>query len=307
MSRVLARGLAHAARASSARKTNDETDEMECRHKRLNLICSESSRQMDTKMKSEKSALRNLFIIICLFIPFVLTNAVISLVRKVRAYVQSELKMFNDIYGNKTVAEHYTDAAFIAYIKGEETLPGVHCSQRKKNVESPCYNSTTQQTNDKKAYKEKKSTATNKKRIERRIKIQPPPVEELILKGSIADCRTENVDQILTEVPRQELSGEIVAKSLKNASATKEMKRKSKNHHHCLCMLNAVVNALFLMPQKIRAYVQSVLEEFSDISQDNMADLPYTEPAFIAYLKGEEAAPFLCSPHISFSRPVSED
>ncbi|XP_078359029.1 uncharacterized protein LOC144643600 [Oculina patagonica] len=259
-------------------------------------------------MKSEKSVLRNLFIIICLFIPFVLTNAVISLVQKVRAYVQSNLKTFNDIYGDETPAEHHTDPAFIAYIKGEETVQGVHCPQRKSEiVKTRGYKSTTQQTNDKKAYKGKKSTSTSKKRIKRRIKIQPPPVEELILRGSIADCRTENVDQRFTEVSRQELSGTNVAKSLKNTSATKEMKRKSKIHHHCLCVLNAVVNALLFTPQKIREYVQRVLEEFSDISQDSMADLPYTEPAFVAYLKGEEAAPFLCSPHITFSRPVSRD
>ncbi len=263
---------------------------------------------MDTKMKSGRSVLRNLFIIICLFIPFVLTNAVISLVRKVRAYVQSELKTFNDIYGDKTVAEQYTDPAFIAYIKGEETLQGVCSTQRKSEiVETGGYKSTTQQTNYKKAYKGKKSTSTSKKINKRRITMQPPPVEELILRGSIADCRTENVDQRFAEVPRQELSGTNVAKRLKNTSATKEIKGKSNIHHHCLCMLNAVVNALLFTPQKIRAYIQRVLEEFSDISQDSMADLPYTEPAFIAYLKGEEAAPFLCSPHITFSRPVSGD
>ncbi|KAL9984048.1 hypothetical protein ACROYT_G006304 [Oculina patagonica] len=263
----------------------------------------QSSRRMDTKMKSGKSVLRNLFIITFLFIPFVLTNAVISLLRKVRAYVHSELKTFNDIYGDKTVAEPYTDSAFIAYIKGEETVQGVCCPQRKSDiVETRGNKSTTQQTNDKKAYKGKKSTSTSKKRIKRRINIQPPPVEELILRGSIADCRTENVDQRFTEVPRQELSGEIVAKTLKNTSATKEVKGKREIHHHCLCVLNAVVNALLFTPQKIRAYVQRVLEEFSDISQDSMADLPYTEPAFIAYLKGEEAAPFVCSPHITFSK-----
>ncbi len=123
------------------------------------------------------------------------------------------------------------------------------------------------------------------------MKIQLPPVEELILRSSIAVWRTANVDQKLTKVPREEVSGIKVAKTIGITSATNELIRKSKIHHHCLCMLNGVVNALLVVRQKIRAFVQRALREFSDYYGNSMADLPYTEPAFVAYLKGEEAAP----------------
>ncbi len=71
---------------------------------------------MDTKMKSERPVLRYLFIFICLFIPFVQTSAVIFFVKKVCAYVRSELDKFNDFYGDNTPAEQHTDHAFIEYI-----------------------------------------------------------------------------------------------------------------------------------------------------------------------------------------------
>ena len=259
---------------------------------------------MNSKMKNERSVFRTLFIIICLFIPFVLTNAVICLVRKVYAYVQSELEKFNDIYGDKTPAEYHTDPTFIAYIKGEETVQDVCCPQRTtESFGSRCYKSTTQQNNNnKKAYKGKKSKLTSKNRNRRKIKIDPPPVEELIFRDSIVIGRAENVDLRFTEVLRQEFPGVNVAKPLENTSATKDLKRKSKIHRQCRSLLNAVVNALLFVPQKIRAYVEHVLEAFSDIYPDSMADLPYTEPAFVAYLKGEEAAPFVCSPHLTFSK-----
>lgn len=69
-------------------------------------------------------------------------------------------------------------------------------------------------------------------------------------------------------------------------------------------MLNAVINTLLFVPQKIRPYVQRAMEAFSDIYSDSMA---YTEPGLVAYPKGEEAAPFVCSPHISFSKLGSRD
>ena len=60
------------------------------------------------KMKSERSAPRNFFII-CLFIPFVLANAAISLLRKVSyAFVQNGLETFNDNNGDNTPVEQYT-------------------------------------------------------------------------------------------------------------------------------------------------------------------------------------------------------
>ena len=172
---------------------------------------------MNTTMKSERPVLRSLFVIICLFIPFVLTNAVLSLVRKVtNAFAQRELK-FNGTTEDSTPADHRTDPIATANIKGEETVQSVLCAQRtSQTVGSRCHKSTTQQTNNKNFYKGKKNTKTSKKRNKRKIKIQPPPVEELILRSSIADCTTENVKQRLTEVPQQELPGINVANTVEN-------------------------------------------------------------------------------------------
>ena len=87
----------------------------------------QSTRRVDSKMTSVKSVIRNLFIsIICLFIP-----------RTFCAYFQSILEEFNEIYGDSTPTELHTDPAFIAYIKGEDTVPGTHCPQKtSENVES---------------------------------------------------------------------------------------------------------------------------------------------------------------------------
>lgn len=268
-------------------------------------------------MKGERSVLRNWFIIICLFIPcviIVLTSAVVSLLRKVCAYVQRELEKFNDIHGENTPAKHRMDPAFIAYIKGEDTKTAAYCPQRTSEiVESRHpFKNTTQKINNKKAWKRKKNTSTSKKRNKSRIKIHPPPVEELILRNSISSvCRTESVGPSSTRVPQQVLSGINVAKTLsgghnifdccQNTSASEGLKRKSELHHDCL----SVVDSLLLLPQKICAILQRTLEGFSEIHEGSMVDLPYTEPAFVAYLKGEEAAPFICSPHVIFSKSVS--
>ena len=67
------------------------------------------------------------------------------------------------------------------------------------------------------------------------------------------------------------------------------------------------MDVLLLVPQKMYAYVQRELELFNDIHQDSIEVLPYTEPAFIAYLKGEEAAPFIENPHIRFSTSSLKD
>ncbi|KAJ7384954.1 hypothetical protein OS493_018642 [Desmophyllum pertusum] len=64
--------------------------------------------------------------------------------------------------------------------------------------------------------------------------------------------------------------------------------RRSKRKRHFVRIVNAVVNALLFVPQKIYAYVGRKLEELEDSYLDNMADLAYMEPAVI--LKGEEPA-----------------
>ena len=94
----------------------------------------------------------------------------------------------------------------------------------------------------------------------------------------------------------------------KRISPSRELKRrKSKFRHHFLVIVNSVANALLFVPEKIYAYVQRVSEDYNNIYGDSTVELPYTEPAFIAYLKGEEGAPFLKNPHIIFSKSDSRD
>ena len=180
---------------------------------------------MNLKLKRERPVLRELFIIICLFIPYVviwLSKAVISLVWKVYAYVQSEWERFNDIYFNNTAVEKDVDPAFVASIKGADSLA------------NPC--------------------------------------------------------------------------SCNHPSASRELKKRSSNfRHRFIVFVNSVVHALLFVPEKIYAYIQRVSEDYHNIYGDSMVKLPYTEPAFIAYLKGEESAPFLYNPHVIFSKSDSRD
>ena len=68
-----------------------------------------------------------------------------------------------------------------------------------------------------------------------------------------------------------------------------------------------MANALLLVPEKNYAYVNRVSEDYHNIYDDSMVELPYTEPTFIAYLKGEERAPFLHNPHVTFSKSDLRD
>ena len=182
---------------------------------------------MNIKVKRERPVLRELFIITCLSIPFVviwLSKAVISLVRKVNTYVQSEWERFNDIYFDNTAAGKNEDPAFVASIKGEDSV------------------------------------------------------------ASRMSLRCRN-----------------------HASASRELNKWSKFRHHFLVFVNSVAHALLFVPEKIYAYIQRVSEDYHNIYGDSMVELPYTEPAFIAYLKGEEGAPFLYNPHITFSKSESRD
>ena len=82
---------------------------------------------MDSNMKLVRSVLRDLLIIICLFIPCIviwLSNAVIPLVRKVYVYVQSEWKRFSDIYFGNTAVGTDVDPAFLAYMRDEDSVTG---------------------------------------------------------------------------------------------------------------------------------------------------------------------------------------
>ena len=90
-------------------------------------------------------------------------------------------------------------------------------------------------------------------------------------------------------------------------SASRELNKRSKFRHHFLVIVNSVAHALLFVPEKIYAYVQRVSEDYHNIYGDSMVELPHTERAFIAYLKGEEGAPFLKNPHVTFSESDSRD
>ena len=296
-----------------ARGADDETNE-------IGVITNEKeiSRQMDSKMRSERSVLRNVFVIICLFIPFlmitVLKNAVVYLKRKVNDFFQSKLMKLNEIRGNSKTLQQQTDPAFIAYTKGEAKVPGKGYRQKTtKTDEDRRFQKTVQQTN-KRTYKIKKNKSTDKKRNQRKIKIQPPPVEELVLKGPIGSIRRPDspTPTSTPDVPaninvQTTLAGNHNMCCCKHASASKESKRRSGFYFHLLRVVNVMVEMLLFVPQNVYAYVQRELEQFNDIHRDGMEVLPYTEPAFIAYLKGEEAAPFIESPHIRFSTSGLKD
>ena len=82
---------------------------------------------------------------------------------------------------------------------------------------------------------------------------------------------------------------------------------RNKIRHYFLVIVNSVAHTLLFVPEKIYAYVQRVSESYHNIYEDSMVERPYTEPAFIVYLKGEERAPFLRNPHVTFSTPDSRD
>lgn len=152
--------------------------------------------------------------------------------------------------------------------------------------------------------------SSGKKSNKRKIKIQPPPVKELFLRGSIVSfCRPDNLAPTLTpDVPGQvsanrnveTLAGDHNMLCCKHTSASKESKKRNDFYVHFPPIVNILVGLLLFVPQKIYAYVQRELEQLNDIHQNDMEVLPYKEPTFTANLKGEEDAPFIKNPHIRF-------
>ena len=145
-----------------ARRANDETNAIEI----TNEI--EISREMDSKMRSERSVLRNVFVIICLFIPFlmitVLKNVVVYLKRKVYVFFQSKLKKFNEIEGDTKTLQQHTDPAFVPYVKGEDQVPGNGCPKKPTETgKGSLFQKIFQQSN-KCTHNIKKIKSTSKKR-----------------------------------------------------------------------------------------------------------------------------------------------
>ncbi|KAJ7384972.1 hypothetical protein OS493_018661 [Desmophyllum pertusum] len=217
---------------------------------------------MDSKMKRGMSFIRNLFIYICLFITIIgLAKAVGLLVRKIYAYI-----------------------------------PGTHRPRRtSENVASRRLKKTAKEKKKTLTYKERKASDASISYESRRVKntgrtiyIQPPPVEELTLRNTISThAPGRGVHQVLSgiNVERELISGHTIPEYDWDFSV---WERRRKRKLHFVRIVNAVVNALLFVPQKIYAYVRRKLEELEDSYLDNMADLAYMEPVVI--LKGEEPA-----------------
>ena len=70
----------------------------------------------------------------------------------------------------------------------------------------------------------------------------------------------------------------------------------SLSSHNQFCVTCTVISAA-----EVCAIVQCTLEGFSEIHEDSILDSPDTEPAFLAFFKGQEAAPFLYSAYVMFT------
>ena len=265
-------------------------------------------------MKRLRFLIRNLFIIICLCIPFaviVFTNAVISLVKNVHSYVQSEWKKFNDIYGHSTPvpaeqARQDTDPALTTHEKVEDHVHGACCSQKTsengqrhhfKEIASQQMNNTAQNCNG-----QRNSSTSKQRKVRRLIIIQPPSSEQLSLKNANALSGKESVAPVCAHVPRQMSSG-INAKRTVFSTSTVKALNTSNLYLLIRRAVNTVVNVLFLVTRKIYSYLRGVL----NVHGDSKANVPHTEPAFIAHLKGEEGAPFKGNPHVKVSETGSRN
>ncbi|KAL9975782.1 hypothetical protein ACROYT_G012978 [Oculina patagonica] len=290
---------------------------------------------MDPEMKCERSVLRNLFIISnsCIYI---LANTVMLLVQNICAYLQNELEEFNDIHEKSADTEQHTDPEFIAYIKGEETVSGMHCSHTtSENVEnrSGCLEikKSIQEEKCKKVQRNiPKSLKRNKNGNKTNLRMKPPPVEELVLRKESV-VRTEKVNSISIEVSHRVSFNERFCAGVQTShycgenyapdSASKDAKALAMKtlpisskfaeickHLQFFCILDVVVSALVRSVQKLSAYIQREVEEFNNIYGHHTEDLPYTEPAFIAYLKGDDTAPYTFRPHVrSASSPLQKN
>ena len=195
------------------------------------------------------------------------------------------------------VSETTREAPFRARLRAEDPVTPLRWLVIKPEpVESWRRKNTRQMTYSKTTYTGKNNTLLCKDRNKDGIKMQPPPVEELILKNDNFR-RAEKVTFSSAHFLRQEVSGanfektpsgeqSIPSCSKKNGST--DLKRKSKPLFlHFICMVKDFVTALLLLPRKIYTYVQSVVRDNDDTYGDSKVELPYTEPASVPYLKDD--------------------
>ena len=271
---------------------------------------------MGSEIKSERSAPCNLFIVSCPCISRatnVLTKTATLWAHKICAYVQSEFQELSDIQDDNEALGQHTDLAFIAYIKGEDLHPGPYCNQTAiEKVESPHLRKTTREKNNKKAYKVKNSRACKERSVVRRKPDLPPPVEELVFRSNRSFVSTDKVSPCSTKPPHRDSYGkgresheshDCYENYTQDSTAHDSVNRQigaEKNADHLrfpgILLVVAVVNALVSVVEKFFAHVQREWTEFNDIYGHDSAYVPYTEPAFIAYLKGEDTYSTLCIP-----------
>jgi len=278
---------------------------------------------MESEMKSKGSVLRNFSIVSCPCIPCVtnvLAKTATLWAQKICTYVESEFQEFSDIQGDSAAVEQHTDPAFIAYIKGEIPDPNVRCQQTA--TESHHLMKITREKNNKKARKVKKLAPSFQQRSVVRsktdLRMKPPPVEELVYRRKRSFNTTEKVSPGATEPPRRESSGKRnFAGEHQSHDCHENYTQDSATHDSVnsqigagkitnylgflgILLVFAVVNALVRVVEKFCAHVQREWTAFNDIYGHNSVDVSYTEPAFIAYLKGEGTAPYISCPHITF-------
>ena len=256
-------------------------------------------------MKSKRSVLRNLLMVSFPCISRttnVLAETAALWVQRIYTYVQNELQEFSDVQEDSTAVEQHTNPAFIAYIKGEIPEPGACCRQTvaTKKCESHHLKKTIREKTSKKARRAKKHVPTcQKRRVVGSIpnlQMKPSPGVELVCRrrrgfisaetvfqGStdhIHDCH-DNHTHTLESATGDSINSRIGAEKINRLRLPG------------ILLVVAVVNALLRVVGTFCAYVKREWTEANDIYGFESADVQYTEPAFIAYVKGEDTAPYI--------------
>ena len=270
-------------------------------------------------MKSQRSVLRNLLMVSfpCISrVTNVLAESAALWVQKIYAYVQSELQEFRDVQEGSAEVEQHTDPAFVAYIKGEIPASDVDCQRTvvQEKCEIHKLKKTTREKTSNKAHRAKKHTPTRQKRSmvgsKPDLRMKPPPVEELVLPRRRSFICTEKVCQGPTKPPRRESPDQTkfadehhlhdCPKNYTQESATRDSNNiqidaEKNTHLHLpgILLVVALVNALLRVVEKFCAYVKREWTEINDIYGLESADVHYTDPAFIAYVKGEDTALYI--------------
>ena len=138
--------------------------------------------------------------------------------------------------------------------------------------------------------------------------MKPPPVEELVFRRKRSFLSTEKVSPGSTEPPHRESSDKSHENYTQDSATHDSVIRQigvekitNQLGFPGLLLFVAVVSTFVRVVEKIFAHAQCEWTEFNDIYGHDSADVPYTEPAFIAYLKGEGTAPYISYPHITFN------